>query len=261
MIFDTHAHYDDEVFDADRASIMRCLCENKIGAVVNVGASMKSTRATMELIERYDMIYGAVGVHPSEVYELTEADMELLKTYSKHPKVCAIGEIGLDYHYEDTNKELQKQWFIRQLDLAREVKLPVIIHSRDAAKDTMDILQQEHAEHIGGIIHCYSYSKEQAKEYLELGFYFGIGGVITFKNGKKLKETVEMLPMDKIVLETDCPYLSPEPHRGTRNSSLHLPYVVQAIADIKGITRKEVRDITWENACRVYGLSIAKEDC
>ena len=166
----------------------------------------------------------------------------------------AIGEIGLDYHWEEPEPEVQKHWFLRQLDLAREVSLPIIVHSRDAAKDTLDIMKSEKAGELGGVIHCFSYSVEMAREYLNMGFYLGIGGVLTFNNAKKLKEVVEYMPMDQLVLETDCPYLSPVPNRSKRNSSLNLPYVVKAVSEIKGVSEEEVIAVTRENARRMYRL-------
>lgn len=256
MIFDTHAHYDDEAFDEDRDSLLASLPGAGIGHVVNVAASIDTCGTTWELIHRYDFMYGALGVHPSETAGLTEADMEFIKAHASDDKVVAIGEIGLDYYWPEPEKEIQKKWFVRQLALAKEVKLPVIIHSRDASKDTLDILQREYAGQGEGIIHCYSYSKETAKDYLDMGFYFGIGGVITFANAKKLKEAVEMIPLSSIVLETDCPYLSPVPNRGKRNSSLHLPYVVSALAELKGVSEEEVIGTTEENAKKIYGLPL-----
>lgn len=218
MIFDTHAHYDDEAFDKDRISLLPSLPTQGIEAVVNIGASIQTTKNTLKLIENYPFFYGAVGVHPNETGELNENLLNWLKEVARHPKVVAIGEIGLDYYWNEPDRETQKHWFIRQLNLAREVGLPVIIHSRDAAKDTLDIMKSQKSDEIGGVIHCFSYGKDLAREYLSMGFYLGIGGVVTFKNAKKLKEVVEYMPMDKMVLETDCPYLSPEPFRGTRNS-------------------------------------------
>ena len=165
-----------------------------------------------------------------------------------------MGEIGLDYYWPGPDHETQKKWFLRQLDLAREIKKPVIIHSREAAKDTVDLMTEAHAEEIGGVIHCYSYTKETAKTFLDMGFYFGIGGVLTFKNAKKLKEAVEYIPMDRIVFETDCPYLAPEPNRGKRNSSLNIPYVIATMAQIKGITEEEVRKAAWDNSLKLYRM-------
>ena len=186
MIFDTHAHYDDEAFDQDREELIESLPAAGIETVVNVGASLESTKTTLALAERYSYFYGAAGVHPNETGELTEADMEWLKEICGRPKVVAVGEIGLDYHWDEPERDVQKKWFARQLELAREVNLPVIIHSRDAAKDTLDLMKGEHAEEIGGVIHCFSYGVEMAREYLNMGFFIGIGGVLTFSNGKKL---------------------------------------------------------------------------
>lgn len=253
-IFDTHAHYDDEAFDEDREKLLLSLPAHGIGKVVNVGASLDSCKKTLELADRYDYIYGAVGIHPSDTGELTEEDMEWLKIQCSHEKCVAVGEIGLDYYWDEPERELQKKWFVRQLDIARQVKKPVIIHSRDAAKDTADILTAEHAAQIGGVIHCYSYTKEMARTFLDMGFFFGIGGVLTFQNAKKLKEAVEYIPLEQIVLETDCPYLAPVPNRGKRNSSLNLPYVVTAMAQIKGLDDEEIRKATWENALRLYQI-------
>ena len=254
MIFDTHAHYDDDAFDEDRDELLGRMTTGGIGRIVNVGSTAASCESCLELAEKYDHVYAAIGVHPSETKELDEAAFEKVKAQCLHPKCVAIGEIGLDYYWPEPDAQTQREWFSRQLDLAREVKKPVIIHSREACKETLDILKASHAEEIGGVIHCYSYSAETAREYRNLGFFFGIGGVLTFKNSKKLRETVESLPMECMVLETDCPYLAPVPYRGKRNSSLMLPYVVEAMAQIKGISQEEVRRITWENACRLYRM-------
>lgn len=255
MIFDTHAHYDDEAFKEDREQLLESLAGHGVGGVVNIGASIQSTRNTLELMERYPFLYGAVGVHPSETAELNEELMAWLMEISARPKVVAIGEIGLDYYWDEPDREIQKHWFIRQLALAREVKLPVVIHSRDAAKDTLDLLKEQKAGEIGGVIHCFSYGVEMAREYLNMGFYLGIGGVLTFNNAKKLKEVVEYMPMDRMVLETDCPYLSPVPNRGKRNSSLNLPYVVKAVSELKGISEEDVIAMTDANARKMYRIN------
>lgn len=254
LIFDTHAHYDDKAFDEDREELLEGLLEAGIGWVVNVGASIQSSAATLDLLDAHPQMYGAVGVHPSGTGELKEADMDWLKAAAAREKVVAIGEIGLDYYWDESEREIQKHWFVRQLSLAREVKLPVIIHSRDAAKDTLDIMKANRAEEIGGVIHCFSYSVEMAREYLNMGFYLGIGGVLTFKNAKKLKEVAEYCPLDRIVLETDCPYLAPVPNRGKRNSSRNLPYVVEALAQLKGVTEEAVIEATTRNAKELYRL-------
>lgn len=254
MIFDTHAHYDDEAFNEDRDQLLESLGDYGIEAVVNIGASIQSTKNTLELMKRYPFVYGVVGVHPSESAELDENLMIWLKEVADRDKVVAIGEIGLDYYWDEPDREIQKHWFERQLELARETGLPVVIHSRDAAKDTLDMMKSQKAGDMGGVIHCFSYGVEMAREYLDMGFYLGIGGVLTFKNAKKLKEVVDYMPMDRLVLETDCPYLSPVPNRGKRNSSLNLPYVVEAVAEIKGLTPEEVVEITNRNARKMYRI-------
>jgi TatD DNase family protein len=254
MIFDSHAHYDDEVFNDDREKLLASMKENGVERIVNVGASMSSSAESVSLAERYDFMYAAVGVHPSEVDGLTDEDMIKLERYSANEKVVAIGEIGLDYHYDDTDKELQKKWFAKQLDVAVKTKMPVIIHSRDAASDTMDILKKYQGKLSQAVIHCYSYSEEMAKEYVKMGYYIGIGGVLTFKNAKKLKEVAKIIPIEKIVLETDCPYLSPEPNRGQRNDSTNIKYVVKELAGIKGISEEEIERITYENAMKMYEI-------
>lgn len=254
MIFDTHAHYDDEQFDEDRDELLASMQACGVEAVTNIGASLATSQNTIELTKKYPFVYGAIGVHPNEVEDLNEDGIAWLKENSALPKIVAIGEIGLDYYWDEPGREIQKKWFLRQLELAREVKLPVVIHSRDAAKDTLDIMKSFHAENLGGVIHCFSYTKEMAREYLNMGFYLGIGGVVTFKNAKKLKEVVEYMPMEQMVLETDCPYLSPVPNRGKRNSSLNLPYVVEEVARLKGISADEVIEITNRNAKTMYRL-------
>ena len=252
MIFESHAHYDDDAFDEDREKLLTSLREHGIDKVINVGASLASCKITLQLMKQYPFIYGAMGVHPSETGELNDENFMWLREQCAADKVVAVGEIGLDYHWKEPEVHVQKSWFERQMELAREVDLPVIIHSREAAKDTLDIMQALRAGEIGGVIHCFSYTKEIAREYLRMGFYFGIGGVITFRNAKKLKEAVEYIPVSNILLETDCPYLAPEPNRGKRNSSLNLPYVAQEIAAIKGISYEEVVRITEENAERLF---------
>lgn len=252
MIFDTHAHYDDKAFAEDLDDVLEQNRQAGIGKIVNVAASMSSCITTMELAKRYDDIYAAVGVHPEETKDLTDADMDLIESYCDNPKVVAVGEIGLDYYWDEPEREIQKKWFVTQLELARKVKLPVIIHSRDAAADTFDIMKEHKAEEIGGVIHCFSYEKEMAKKYLDMGLYIGVGGVVTFKNGRKLKEVVEYTPLDRIVTETDCPYLAPVPNRGKRNLSANIPLIIDEIASIKGISVDEVIEVTWNNAHKLY---------
>lgn len=254
MIFDTHAHYDDEAFDEDRDEVLTSLRERGVGTVVNVGASMEGSRRSVSLSEQYEFVYSAVGVHPDEVGELREEDMEWMREQLQKPKVVAVGEIGLDYYWDKEGHDLQKKWFLRQLKLAKELKKPVIIHSREAAADTMELLKANYHGEMHMVMHCYSYSSEMAREYRKMGLYLGIGGVLTFKNAKKLKETVLESPMEYLLLETDCPYLAPVPNRGKRNDSGMLKYVVQELAALKGITPEEVIRITEENARRFYGI-------
>ena len=251
MIFDTHAHYDDEQFDEDRGELLGGMADAGVGTIVEIGASMESSRNAVRLAEQYPFIYAAVGVHPDNVGELNEETFEELKTMCGHEKVVAVGEIGLDYHWDTEPREVQKHWFIRQLQLAREMGLPVNIHSRDAAEDTMTIMK-EYGRGLGGIIHCFSYSLVMAQEYVKMGFSIGVGGVVTFKNGRKLKEIVANLPLEKIVLETDCPYMAPEPNRGKRNDSRNIHYVAEKIAELKNVTKEKVIEQTENNAKLIY---------
>ncbi|MDO4616393.1 MAG: TatD family hydrolase [Lachnospiraceae bacterium] len=255
MIFETHAHYNDDAFDADREELLASLPESGINTVVNVCAEKNSLSATKELTENYSFVYGAYGIHPDNVGELNEELLEQIRQLCRSEKAVAVGEIGLDYYWDTESHETQAYWFRRQLELAREEKLPVIIHSREAAADTLQIAEESRLGEIGGILHCFSYSKEMAEKYLDMGMYLGIGGVVTFNNAKKLKAVVEAAPLEQLVLETDCPYLAPVPYRGKRNSSLYLPYVVQAIAEIKGVEEEEVIRITRGNALRCFGLN------
>ncbi|WP_167957163.1 TatD family hydrolase [Anaerosporobacter faecicola] len=252
MIIDTHAHYDDGQFDIDREELLTSMEANGITRIVNVGADMDSSRQTVALTEKYSFLYGAVGVHPNSTAELSQEKIIELKKMAQLPKIVAIGEIGLDYYWDEPEPSVQKQWFDCQMDLAREVKLPMIIHSRDAAKDTIDMMKAQKAGEIGGVIHCYSYSVEMAREYLNMGFFLGIGGVVTFKNAKTIKEVVSYAPIEALVLETDCPYLAPEPNRGKRNSSKNIPYVVQEIARLKDIDVEKVIAVTEKNARSLY---------
>ena len=220
MIFESHAHYDDKQFDPDREELLSSMEEHGIERVINVGSDFASCKRTLELTEQYAFVYGALGIHPSDIADLNEETYEWLRENARLPKVVAIGEIGLDYYWEK--------------------------------EDTMSLMKGIHAEQIPGVIHCFSYSPELAQEYVRMGYYIGIGGVVTFKNSKKLKETAESIPLERILLETDCPYLAPEPNRGKRNSSLNLPYVAKEIAALRGITEEEVIETTRENALRLF---------
>ena len=254
MIFDTHAHYDDDAFDEDRDVLLSGMKEQNVEYIVNVGASMASSERSIKLAEKYPFVYAAVGVHPDEVGELDEEKFAKLREWTAHEKVKAVGEIGLDYYWDKEKHDLQKHWFMRQMELASEVKLPMIVHSREAAKDTLDMVIAAKPLNLSGIIHCYSYSVEQAREYLNMGYYIGIGGVVTFKNAKKLKEVAEYTPLSQIVLETDCPYLAPTPFRGKRNDSSKIAYVAEELAAIKQVPVEEVIRITNENGRRLYNI-------
>lgn len=253
MIVDTHAHYDDTQFDADRDRLLSSMPKQGVECIVNASATVESWEKVLELTEAYPFVYGMIGVHPDEVGALNEERFAEMERLLDKEKVVAVGEIGLDYYWDKENHETQKKWFVRQLELARKHQLPVNIHSREAAADTMEILRS-FAAGMKAIIHCYSYSKEMAEEYVRMGYLIGVGGVVTFKNARKLKETVEAVPLSHIVLETDCPYLAPEPNRGKRNSSVNLYDVARAIAELKGRSTEEVLQITEENARRFYGI-------
>ena len=254
MIFDTHAHYDDDAFDEDRDELLSGMAAKNVEYIVNVGASIESSKRSIALAEKYPFIYAAVGVHPDEVGELDDEKFEKLREWTTHEKVKAVGEIGLDYYWDKEQHDLQKHWFMRQMELAHEVNLPIIVHSREAAKDTLDMIIAAKPLDLSGIIHCYSYSVEQAREYLNMGYYIGIGGVLTFKNAKKLKEVAEYAPLSRIVLETDCPYLAPVPYRGKRNDSSMIAYVAEELAGIKQMPVEEVLRITNENGKKLYHI-------
>lgn len=253
MIFDTHAHYDDEQFDEDREELLLSMQEGGVGTIVNAGSDVSSWEDIRNLAARYPFVYGAVGVHPDDVGELNEENFNRLRAILQEEKIVALGEIGLDYYWDKESHEEQKEWFIRQLELAQELEMPVIIHSRDAAADTLEIMKK-YAGKLQGVIHCFSYSAELAREYVKMGFFIGIGGVVTFQNAKKLKEVVKEIPLEFLVLETDCPYLAPVPNRGKRNSSLNLTYVAEQISELKGVSYEEVVAQTEKNARRLYGM-------
>lgn len=266
MIFDTHAHYDDRRFDEDREEVLASLKDAGVLRVVNVAADMESVETTLALAKSHENIYAALGIHPDgigdeEVPErLTEADMEhirelVLQDRVTSKKVVAIGEIGLDYHWDTPARELQKKWFMRQLELAQDVKLPVVVHSRDAAKDTYDALRAFGARENAGIIHCFSYEKEMARQFLDLGYSIALGGAVTFKNARAPKEVAAYVPADRLLLETDCPYMAPVPHRGERNSSAFLPFVAEVIAEVRGVSYEAVCETTWKNANTLFGIS------
>ncbi len=252
MIFDTHAHYDDEQFDPDRDVLLRGMHDRNVGWIVNMGSTADGARASVALAEQYNFIYAAVGLHPDEVGELTEEFFAWMReTARTNPKVVAIGEIGLDYHWDVEPRQVQQDGFVRQMDLARELGLPIAVHSRDAAQDTLDLIRA-HGQGIPGILHCFSGSPELAREYLKMGYHIGLGGVVTFKNAKKAKEVAAQVPLERIVLETDCPYMAPVPYRGKRNSSDLIDYVAAEIAELRGISKEEVIAQTTANAKELF---------
>ena len=250
-IFDSHAHYDSQQFDEDREELLLSMEANGVGTIVNAGASWDSVTEVVELAQKYPFMYAAVGVHPDEVGALDDERFEYMKAQCKKDKVVAVGEIGLDYYWDNESHDVQKKWFIKQLELARELDLPVIIHSRDAAADTLEIMK-EYGQGLRGVIHCFSYSIELAREYVKMGYHIGIGGVVTFKNGRKLKEIAAEIPLKRILIETDCPYLAPVPFRGKRNDSHYISYVAQEIAELKGISYEEVVAQTEKNGKELF---------
>lgn len=254
MMIDTHAHYDDRAFDEDREELLASLKDAGVGTVINVGASWRGCRAAVDLSRRYDFIYATVGLHPDEVGCLDDEKMAQLRTWAEvEKKVVAIGEIGLDYHNDVEEHSVQQEWFVRQMELADEVGLPIAVHSRDAAQDTWDLVSS-HAGKARGVIHAFSASAEMAMRYIDIGFYIGMGGVVTFKNGKKAKEVIAKIPLSSLLLETDAPYLSPDPFRGRRNNSANLIYVVRMIAALKGVTEEEVIETTERNARELFHI-------
>lgn len=263
MYFDSHAHYDDKAFEKDREELLEeGLRHGGVDYVINCGADLKSSRHALELSQQYDYIYAAVGVHPEEVGKLEIEDVSMLYNMAASASKCvAIGEIGLDYHFKNNpDPELQQEWFIEQIELAKELELPIIVHSRDAMKDTYDILRDYEGGMFGGVIHAYSGAPEMAEKFIELGFHIGIGGMVTFENAKKVAATVERIPLERILIETDCPYLAPVPNRGKRNDSRNLRYVVERIAQLKGISPEEVARVTSENAYNLFGIGNERED-
>ena len=249
-LVDTHCHLDNEKFDEDRLEVIERIKEN-LEFCVNIGYDLASSKKSLELAKEYDFIYAVIGVHPIDIAEYDEEVEKELELLGKNPKVVAIGEIGLDYHWMTEPKEIQQERFKRQLELAERLNKPVVIHTRDAMEDTVNILKEY--PNITGVIHCYPGSLETAKQLVDR-FYLGIGGTLTFKNSKKAVEVVKDIPLDRIVIETDCPYLTPEPFRGKRNEPIYVEYVAKKIAEIKEISVEDVTKITTENAKKLYRI-------
>ncbi|MDF2986049.1 MAG: hydrolase, TatD family [Eubacterium sp.] len=254
MIFDTHAHYDDKRFDEDRDVLLNQLHQDGISYILNASASPESLDASIALAEKYPFVYAALGIHPHDAEKMDEKIIDKIRALSKNSKVVAIGEIGLDYYYDNSPRDIQRYWFERQIELAKELSLPIIIHDRDAHEDTINILKKTDVKQVGGIFHCFSGSAQMAMEMLRLNLYIAIGGPVTFKNARKTIEVVEAVPLEKLLVETDCPYLSPEPYRGKRNNSGYLVHIIRKIAEIKGISESEVAETTLMNAKKVFGL-------
>ena len=250
-LYDTHAHYDDGRFDSDRAELLRSIHQEGVALINTIGTDVPSSLASIALAEEYDFIYAVVGGWPGNVGDMTEDDLDRYRQMAAHPKVLAIGEIGLDYYYDDVPHEVQQHWFRRQLDLASELRMPVVIHERDAHGDAMEIVR-EYADRVTGVFHCYSGSAEMAKELVRLGWYISITGVVTFKNARKAVESVAAVPLERIMIETDAPYLAPVPYRGRRNHSGYVLEVAKKIAEIKGLPVEEVARVTMENGKRFF---------
>lgn len=250
-IFDTHAHYDDRKFDADRDAVLSALPEKGIYAVVNAACDMKSCKTGIALAEQHSFVYCSAGIHPHSADEFRPNDIDLLAEYAKHNKVVAIGEIGLDYHYDFSPRDIQNQVFEAQLQLAHELDMPVIIHDREAHADTMSLLKKYRPH---GILHCYSGSAEMAKELIKMGMYIAFGGAVTFKNARKTLEAAAAVPLERLLLETDCPYMTPEPFRGKRCDSSHIVYTAQTLAALKQLEPQALLDATCTNAKAVYGI-------
>lgn len=252
MYFESHAHYDDDVFNSDRTELINEMHKSGISHIINVGCNMASSQISMELAETYDFIYASVGIHPSDADMVTEQDYKLIAEYCSNPKVVALGEIGLDYHYEPHNKENQRKCFKRQLEIAKKANKPVIIHSREASLECFEIIKESKVR--SGVVHAFSGSAEMAQEYIKMGFFIGVGGVVTFKNSRKLTEVVETIPLEKILIETDSPYLAPVPVRGSRNDSRNLRFVCEKIAQLKNIDIEKVKKVTTKNAKTLFNI-------
>lgn len=254
MLFDTHAHLNAEQFDEDRDEVIARARENGVSTIVNVGFNRETIPTTLELAEKYDFIYAVVGWHPQDAINMKEHDLEWLEELTKHPKVVGLGEMGLDYYWDTSPRDVQAEVFRKQIRLARKLQMPIVIHDRDAHQDIIDILREEKAGEVGGIMHCFSGSYELAKMALDMNFYISFGGPLTFKNAKKPKEVAAQIPLDRILIETDCPYLTPHPFRGKRNESAYVKYVAEEMAQIHGLPFEELAKLTADNARRLFNI-------
>lgn len=255
MLFDTHVHLNAEQFDEDLEEVLSRAMEAGVGKMVVVGFDRPTINRAMELIGQYDFLYAAIGWHPVDAIDMNDEDLAWIEDLSQHPKVVAIGEMGLDYHWDKSPKDVQKEVFRKQIQLAKKVKLPIVIHNREATQDIVDILREEGAEEVGGIMHCFSGSPEIAQECVEMNFYISLGGPVTFKNAKKPKEVAKEIPLEKLLIETDCPYLAPHPYRGKRNEPAYVKLVAEQIAELKEVSLEEVEKITTENAIKLFNIN------
>ncbi|MGI6092023.1 MAG: TatD family hydrolase [Veillonellaceae bacterium] len=253
MLFDSHAHLDNVRFNDDLEEVIKRARENGVTGIINAGACMESSAASIRLAEQYDSIYAAVGVHPHDVKDIKPGDYDQLAEWTKHPKVVAIGEIGLDYYYNHSPKEVQHQALIAQIDVARQTGMPIIIHDRDAHGDVLQIIKKE-AKGLTGVFHCFSGSMEMMREVVAMGFYAAFGGSVTFKNAAKLPAIAAAVPLERLLLETDCPYLTPEPKRGRRNEPAHVKYVAEYIAKLRNMEFTALAEATTDNAKRLFGI-------
>lgn len=253
MLFDSHAHLDDEKFDADREQVIQRAFDSGVTGIINAGACMASSARSVALAEQYDGVYAAVGIHPHDAKAAQEADYEQLAVWTKQKKVVAIGEIGLDYYYDLSPRDIQHTVFVRQIDVARQTNMPFIIHDRDAHNDILTTLKKE-AKGLCGVLHCFSGSLEMAKEIIKLGFYISIAGPVTFKNAAKLPEIIASVPLDRLLIETDCPYLTPHPHRGKRNEPAYVRIVAEQVASLRGMELSALAEITSENTKRLFKI-------
>ncbi|MBZ4654542.1 MAG: hydrolase TatD [Peptococcaceae bacterium] len=256
MLFDTHAHLDDKQFAQDREEVIQRAKDGGVELIVNVGYNLTSAKRTLALVEKYDFIYGSVGLHPHDAKDGDDRTLTELKRMAQHPKIVALGEMGLDYYWNHSPHEVQKEVFRKQIALAKELKLPIIIHDRDAHQDILNIVKEEGAKEVGGIFHCYSGSWPMAREVMKLGFYISLAGPVTFHNAQKPKEVAKEVPLDYLLIETDCPYLAPVPYRGKRNEPLYVAKVAEMIAEVKGIPVEKVAEATKENGKRVFRIKL-----
>lgn len=255
MFFDTHAHLNAEQYNDDLQEVIDRALTEGISKMVVVGFDRPTIKKAMELAEKYEFIYASIGWHPVDAIDMTDEDLLWIEELASHPKVVALGEMGLDYYWDKSPKEIQKEVFRKQIQLAKKVKLPIVIHNRDATADIVEILREEGAKEVGGIMHCFSGSPEVAKECVEMNFYISLGGPVTFKNARKPKEVAEIIPLEKLLIETDCPYLAPHPYRGKRNEPSYVKLVAEQIAEIKQLPVEEVARATMENAKKLFGIN------